>query len=88
VWWEDITIVCSGWTFFMRQGELSYSTGGDGEMLKLLSARYGADSTTANFLESIRGEAEPYAPSVCGLRTIELTEAAWKSAASGESVWL
>ncbi|MFO8008775.1 MAG: Gfo/Idh/MocA family oxidoreductase [Candidatus Brocadiia bacterium] len=88
VWWEDITIVCSSWTFFMRQGELSYSTGGGGEMLKLLSARYGAESTTANFLESIRGEAEPYAPSVCGLRTIELTEAAWKSAASGESVWL
>ncbi len=88
VWWEDMTIVCSGWTFFVRQGELSYSTGGEGEMLKLLSAGYGADSTTANFVEAIQGKAEPYAPSVCGLRTIELTEAAWKSAASGESVWL
>jgi hypothetical protein len=36
-----------------------------------------------NFVRSIRGEEEIAAPVVCGLRTIELTEAAWKSAAAG-----
>lgn len=38
-----------------------------------------------NFLEAIRGEAEILAPVESGLRTIELTEAAWRSAADGGS---
>jgi predicted dehydrogenase len=88
IWWEDITFICSEWSFFLRQGELTYSTGARGEVLKLVSARYDGDSPDRNFVDAILGRAEALAPSECGLRTIELTEAAWKSAASGEPVYL
>ncbi len=88
IWWEDITIVCERWSFFMRQGELTYSTGDDGELLKLVNARYGGGSPDSNFMNAVLGREEALAPSVCGLRTIELTEAAWKSAESGEPVSL
>lgn len=42
-----------------------------------------SDSPEVNFIDAINGEAEVMAPFECGLRTIELTEAAWKSGASG-----
>jgi predicted dehydrogenase len=88
LFWEDITFVCSEWTFFLRQGKLTYSTGGRGEILTLDRAQYGENNPTRNFIDAIQGRQELLAPSVCGLRTIELTEAAWKSAASGEPVTL
>ena len=37
-----------------------------------------------NFIEAILGEAEVQAPPVCGLRVVQLTEAAYKSAESGK----
>ncbi|MFO7957901.1 MAG: Gfo/Idh/MocA family oxidoreductase [Candidatus Brocadiia bacterium] len=88
VWWEDITIVCENWSFFLRQGELTYCTGDRGETVKMLSARYGGGSPDSNFVDAIFGRADLLAPSTCGLRTIELTEAAWRSAESGEPVSL
>jgi predicted dehydrogenase len=88
VWWEDITFVCSEWTFFLRNGKLTYCTGARGEMLTLDRAQYGENNPARNFIDAIRGRQELLAPSVCGLRTIELTEAAWRSAASGETVTL
>ena len=36
-----------------------------------------------NFIRAIFGTEEIAAPPICGLRTIELTEAAWESAAAG-----
>ncbi len=86
VWWEDITFVCSKWSFFLRQGQLTYSTGQGGEMLSLQNTSYGSTSPTENFVKAITGEEDLLAPSICGLRTIELTEAAWRSAASGAAV--
>ncbi len=88
IWWEDITIVCSEWSFFMRQGALTYCTGNRGEVLSLSSTHYGSTSPCRNFIDAILGRAEVLAPSVCGLRTIELTEAAWRSAESGQPVSL
>ncbi len=86
VFWEDITVVCSDWSFFMRKGELTYSIGRRREVHKLVSAPHQQDSPARSFVEAILGRAEVLAPSVCGLRTIELTEAAWRSAASGQPV--
>lgn len=40
-------------------------------------------SPLANFAAAMNGEAEVIAPFECGLRTIELTEAAWESGANG-----
>jgi predicted dehydrogenase len=88
IWWEDITIVCSDWTFFMRQGRLTYSTGSRGEVQALESTHYGDTNPDRNFVDAIAGRMEVLAPSVCGLRTIELTEAAWRSAESGEAVYI
>lgn len=42
-----------------------------------------ASTPVHNFLAAINGEAEVLAPFECGLRTIEVTEAAWKSAEQG-----
>jgi predicted dehydrogenase len=88
VFWEDITFVCAEWSFFLRNGKLTYCTGGRGEILTLDRAQYGENNPTRNFIDAILGRQELLAPSVCGLRTIELTEAAWRSAASGEPVTL
>ncbi len=88
IWWEDITFVCENWTFFLRQGELTYCTGDGGETVKLLRAAYGGGSPDSNFVDAILGRADVLAPSTCGLRTIELTEAAWRAADSGRPVEL
>ncbi len=88
IWWEDITITCSQWSFFLRQGKLTYCTGPRAEVLNLERTNYGADSPNRNFVDAVLGRDELLAPSVCGLRTIELTEAAWRSAESGEPVEL
>ncbi len=42
-----------------------------------------ATSPDQNFVDAVRGRAEVLAPFECGLRTIELTEAAWTSGAQG-----
>ena len=83
-WWEDLTIVCERWSFFMRQGELRVTTGLDGETHRVEGFMYGSPSCDHNFVDAILGRAEVLAPSICGLRTIELTEAAWKSAETGK----
>ena len=85
---EDITIVCSDWAFFVRQGELIYSTGDKGEVLRVQQVNYEPSSCDHNFVDAILGTAEAAAPSVCGLRTIELTEATWRAAETGKTVSL
>ena len=81
--YEDITIICDEWSFFLRQGQLEVKTGLEGENHRVDGFQYGSPSPADNFIDAIHGEAEVLAPSVCGLRTIELTEAAWKSAERG-----
>lgn len=88
MWWEDITISCSEWTFFVRQGQLTYCTGGRAEVLSLQSTHYGSRNADQNFVNAVLGREEVLAPSICGLRTIELTEAAWKSGETGKPVLL
>ncbi|MDP6439786.1 MAG: Gfo/Idh/MocA family oxidoreductase [Candidatus Brocadiia bacterium] len=82
--WEEITITCERWNFLLRNGQLTYTTGTRGELHTVEEFRYGAGSPGQNFVEAIRGRAEVLAPSICGLRAIQLTEAAWKSGATGK----
>lgn len=85
VWWEDITITCSEWAFFLRQGQpLTYTTGRQGETHTVSGFTYGSESPDHNFIDAILGRKDILAPSICGLRTIEVTEAAWKSAEQEE----
>ncbi|MBI3974527.1 MAG: Gfo/Idh/MocA family oxidoreductase [Chloroflexi bacterium] len=88
--WEDITLYGS-------QGSIYYRTSGvRGEPHRFQQRWFdrpgvvtepelpaGSDPDT-NFVDAIKGRAEVESPAVCGLRVIELTEAAWRSATTGQ----
>ncbi len=79
-WHEDVTIWCEKGFFLMRNGKLQVSEGAGRYTFDSLR---GGSSPDRNFLDAIAGRAEVQSPFTCGLRVIELTEAAWKSAALG-----
>ena len=85
-WHEDLTIWGEKGTFFFRNGTLTFvnekgkRTTLDGDALPA------GQNIDQNFIGAIRGENAVAAPPICGLRTIELTEAAWKSAAQNGAV--
>jgi predicted dehydrogenase len=82
VWHEDITIWCEKGVFFYRNGKLEFAdaegkrTPIEGDILPP------TQNIDENFVGAIRGENGIGAPPLCGLRTIELTEAAWRSGAA------
>lgn len=82
-WHEDISIWCEKGAFFYRNGTLTIvddknvRTTMDGANLP------GTQNIDENFVGAIRGENAVAAPPLCGLRTIEMTEAAWESAKVG-----
>ncbi len=84
-WYEDHSIVGSEGAFYLRQGIglIQLDAGGKPVSVKLPNYKKNPDS---NFVDAILGKDEPQTPPECGLRTIEVTEAAWKSAASGKPV--
>jgi predicted dehydrogenase len=44
------------------------------------------NTISRNFIRAIEGKEEPQAPAICGLRVIQLTQAAWESAQQGGPV--
>ncbi len=83
-WHEDITIWCERGAFLYRNGRL--------EVIDEKNTRTTIDGANLppsrnideDWVRTIRGEQPaPAAPPICGLRTIELTEAAWRSGAQG-----
>lgn len=84
-WYEDHSIVGSEGAFYLRQGLGLIHQNAQGKEVKVKLPKYSKDPNT-NFIDCILGKAEPETPAVCGLRTIEVTEAAWKSAATGKPV--
>jgi len=79
-WWEDLTFVGTRGAIYSRSGKITHvnaETGEVAEMVKLPDAG-NADS---DFIGAIRGSGEVQSAAICGLRVIELTEAAWRSAA-------
>ncbi len=82
--YEDISIMGDAGGFHIRQGRpLMEITGRDGPVLTVDTAALDGGSIAQNFIRSIQGAEQPAAPAECGLRVIELTEAAWKSGAAG-----
>jgi predicted dehydrogenase len=80
-WHEDISIWCEKGAFLYRNGQLTFvdehgsRTTLDGSNLP------GTRNIDEDFVQTINGKlAGPAAPPLCGLRTIEMTEAAWESA--------
>jgi len=84
-WYEDHSIVGSKGALYLRQGLGLIHQDALGKAVKVKLPKYSKDPD-ANFIDSILGKDVPQTPPECGLRTIEVTEAAWRSAASGKAV--
>ncbi len=85
-WHEDITIWCEHGTFFVRRDKLEVC-GADGKRFTPAPEDMPAgNDPDKNFIAAILGKEPIGSPAIWGLRVIELTEAAWKSAATGEIV--
>jgi predicted dehydrogenase len=86
-WYEDHTIVGSKGAFYLRQAatETLYKQDAVGKKIAIKLPKY-TKNPDANFIDCMLGKDVPQTPPECGLRTIEVTEAAWKSAASGKPV--
>lgn len=76
-WYEDITFWCERGAFFVRQGKLTVQDA-DGVRYAVDNLR-GGSNPDVNFVRAILGQEEVQSPFECGLRVIELTEAAWRS---------
>lgn len=82
-WYEDVTIWCERGSFYMRNGGFQVQ-GTDGKLFTPEPADMPAGSDVdTNFIHAIFGTETVAAGPDDGLRTIELTEAAWQSAAAG-----
>ncbi len=84
-WHEDHSIVGSKGAFYLRQGLGLIQQDAKGKSVHVKLPKYTKDPDS-NFIDSILGKDKPQTPPECGLRTIEVTEAAWKSAATGKPV--
>lgn len=80
-WREDITIWCEKGILFNRGGQVVLQCPDE----KVVPAEQmpAGSNPDANFVNAILGREEVESPAECGLRVIQLTEAAWKSAKSG-----
>ena len=82
-WFEEITIWCDKGTLAIR-GEDVWRWDGGEERKVITGETLGRTwSPDENFLAAIRGQEEIQAPPQCGLRVIQLTEAAWRSGETG-----
>jgi predicted dehydrogenase len=86
-WYEDITIWCDNGSFYVRNDGTFRVQGTDGKTFSPEKSEMpeGSDVDT-NFVRAILGTEKIAAEPINGLRTIELTEAAWESAAAGGQV--
>lgn len=84
-WYEDHTIVGSKGAFYLRQGLDLIQQDATGKRIEIKARKY-TKNPDSNFVDSILGKDEPQTPPECGLRTIEVTEAAWRSAREGCAV--
>lgn len=81
-WYEDLTIWCEKGSFFMRNGKLSVSDA-KGNRFSVEGLNIGSSHPDRNFLDGILDRDWIHSPFECGLRVIELTEAAWESGRQG-----
>lgn len=81
-WWEDISFYCDKGALLMRQGRGLVELDAKGAAVEIKRLPK-AGNPDAHWVNVIRGKEKNIAPPVCGLRVIQLTEAAWKSGASG-----
>ena len=87
VWWEDHTYAGSKATIFLRQKRLFWSAFGEKGVREVPAEEMPEGSNPdRNWVEAIAYGTPIETPAICGLRVIELTEAAWQSAERGRPV--
>jgi predicted dehydrogenase len=84
-WHEDHTIVGSKGALMLRQGVGIIHQDALGKPIPVKLPKY-TKNHDSNFVDAMLGRDTPQTPAECGLRTIEVTEAAWRSAATGKPV--
>jgi predicted dehydrogenase len=84
VWWEDFTVWGESGAIFSRNGRMTVALQGK-EPFEPADLPGGSDPDR-NFLDVLAGRDVNHTPPVCGLRGIELCEAAWRSAELGRPV--
>lgn len=83
-WREDHSIVGTNGALYLRNEMLEHiDAKGRPRRVKLPTQR---ETVDANFVNTILGKSPCQVPPACGLRTIEVTEAAWMSAERGKPV--
>jgi predicted dehydrogenase len=80
-WHEDITIWCAKGVFFMRNGKLEVCDAQGKRSAPTAEEMPPGSTPDDNYIAAILGREPVGSPPIWGLRVIELTEAAWKSAA-------
>lgn len=78
--WEDITVWGTQAVVYMRQGQITFRKADGEDEVYAPGDLPGSQSPDRNFIDAVLGRAEVEVPPICGLRVIELTEAAWESA--------
>lgn len=84
-WYEDHSIVGTKGAFYLRQGIGLIHQDAVGKPVTVKLPKY-TKNVDSNFVDCILGKDVPQAPPECGMRTIELTEAAWRSAKAGKPI--
>ncbi len=84
VWWEDFTVWGEEGAIFSRNGKTTVALQGQ-KPFEPSDLPPGSDPDR-NFLDVLAGRDENRTPPECGLRGIELCEAAWRSAELGRPV--
>jgi predicted dehydrogenase len=85
MWWEEFSVWGSEGALLYRNGDILQRAYGASEMSKVI-ALPGDSTPDRNFVDAILGRDTVRVPPECGLRVIELTEAAWRSAEWGRAV--
>ena len=80
--WEDITVWGTKAVVYIRNGKITYRAAGAEDVVDPEGLPE-ASTPDQNFYDAILGRDEVQVPPECGLRVIELTEAAWESARTG-----
>jgi len=75
--WEDITFWGAKAVIYLRNGHITYRSIHTGESFEPEGLPKGSDPDR-NFVDAVLGRDEVQVPPICGLRVIELTEAAWE----------
>jgi len=83
--WEDITFWGTKAVIYLRNGHITYRSVHTGDSFEPEGLPQGSDPDQ-NFVDAVLGRDEVQVPPICGLRVIELTEAAWESGRTGKPV--